>query len=211
MTDPNLARAVARAMTDPERQAFLLNWVTMNPRWQGANIADVLDELGNADAYLTLTEPIHASHAGEVPEPGLLYMASVAAAIAHNTLADPVSTFVFARAIIDRVRLDAAAWDASTPTQHSIEDAMDLLDASARRAGRRRGFRRFHLNRKDDATGISGTGIVAEGVQFSTGKVILGWTTRYRSVGQYDSMAEMVAIHGHDGRTAVEWVDEEGL
>lgn len=72
----------------------------------------------------------------------------------------------------------------------------------------RRGFRRFHLDRAEDVSGTSGTGVVAEGVLFSTGKAVLAWTTRYRSVAVYDSMAELERIHGHDGRTKVVWVDE---
>ena len=59
----------------------------------------------------------------------------------------------------------------------------------------------FALIRDVDASGVSGTGIVAEGVEFSNGKVVLCWVTRYRSVAVYDSMAEMMAVHGHDGST----------
>ncbi len=69
-------------------------------------------------------------------------------------------------------------------------------------------MRRFTLVRREDVSGVSGTGIVAEGIVFSTGKVVLAWVTQYRSVAVYDSLAELEAIHGHDGRTAVEWLDD---
>lgn len=76
------------------------------------------------------------------------------------------------------------------------------------RARARRDFRRFHLVRDEDVSTVSGTGVVAEGVQFSNQKVALNWTTRYTSTTVFDSLAVMVAIHGHEGRTRVEWIDD---
>ena len=72
-----------------------------------------------------------------------------------------------------------------------------------------RPFHRFLVVREEDVSGTSGTGIVAEGVLFSTGKAVIAWTTKYTSVAVYDSLAELEAIHGHEGRTTIEWVDEE--
>lgn len=72
-----------------------------------------------------------------------------------------------------------------------------------------RKFKRFHLNRIEDISGVSGTGIVAEGVVFSNNKVVITWTQSYHtSVSMYDSIADMEYIHGHEGRTAIEWIDE---
>jgi hypothetical protein len=65
--------------------------------------------------------------------------------------------------------------------------------------------RLFNLVRTEDISGVSGTGIVAEGAQFSTGKCVLSWVTKYRSVAVYDSLEELEAIHGHDGKTRVVW------
>ena len=67
-------------------------------------------------------------------------------------------------------------------------------------------MRAFVLNRIEDETGISGTGIVAEGVQFSNGKCALVWIPKYKSVAIYDSIDELVAVHGHNGKTRVEWI-----
>ena len=67
-------------------------------------------------------------------------------------------------------------------------------------------MRMFHLVRIEDVSGISGTGIVAEGVLFSTGKCVLAWVTEYQSVAVYDSIEELEAIHGHNGRTKIEWL-----
>lgn len=63
----------------------------------------------------------------------------------------------------------------------------------------------FVLNRKVDAGGVSGTGIVAEGCVFESGKVVLSWRTANTSLGIYDSIEIMTKIHGHDGKTEVVW------
>ena len=72
-------------------------------------------------------------------------------------------------------------------------------------------MRRFLLVRTEDVSGISGTGTVAEGIVFSTGRAVLQWVTRLRSLALYDSMEDVEAIHGHDGRTTVQWLDEQEL
>ena len=69
---------------------------------------------------------------------------------------------------------------------------------------------RFVLNRLKDASGISGTGIVAEGVQFSTGKCVLTWLVLVSSIVVYDSIEDLIAVHGHNGSTRVEWLDTKG-
>lgn len=63
----------------------------------------------------------------------------------------------------------------------------------------------FVLERLEDETGVSGTGIVAEGVLFSTGKIALTWLTRFRSTTIYDSMEDVMQIHGHGGKTRLVW------
>lgn len=68
-------------------------------------------------------------------------------------------------------------------------------------------MRRFHLRRIEDETGISGTGVVVEGIQFSDGTVAMRWLTSTTSTGIYSSMRDVLYIHGHEGRTVVEWLD----
>lgn len=63
----------------------------------------------------------------------------------------------------------------------------------------------FVLNRIEDETGISGVGIVAEGVQFSNGKCALSWLSEHTSVAIYDDIVVLEAIHGHDGKTIIRW------
>lgn len=61
----------------------------------------------------------------------------------------------------------------------------------------------FWLDRLIDETGISGTGIVAEGIQFSNGKCALSWLTKLSSVAIYDDIKTVEDIHGHDGKTVI--------
>jgi hypothetical protein len=66
---------------------------------------------------------------------------------------------------------------------------------------------RFVLNRTIDHSGISGTGIVAEGLECTDGTCIMRWLTNYRSTCVYDNRIALLAIHGHDGATTIEWID----
>lgn len=63
--------------------------------------------------------------------------------------------------------------------------------------------RAFDLVRDHDATGISGTGRVAEGVLFGDGRCVLRWCTATRSMAIYDTLADLIRIHGHNGATRV--------
>lgn len=72
-------------------------------------------------------------------------------------------------------------------------------------------MRIFHLVRKEDVSGVSGTGVVAEGVQLSNGKCVLNWLTRFTSVAIYDDIKTLIAIHEHGGKTEIKWFDEEWM
>jgi hypothetical protein len=65
------------------------------------------------------------------------------------------------------------------------------------------------LVRDEDMTGVSGTGIVAEGVEFTgdPGVVALRWLSDWpTSVVFHDRGIESVeAVHLHDGKTRIEW------
>lgn len=69
-------------------------------------------------------------------------------------------------------------------------------------------MRSFHLLRLEDESGVSGTGIVAEGVEFTNGKVVINWLTKHRSMTIYENIKEAEAIHGHGGKTKVVYHDE---
>ena len=67
-----------------------------------------------------------------------------------------------------------------------------------------RGMQLLKLVRKEDPSGTSGLGHVAEVVVFSSGACVLSWLTRPTSLGLYNSLEDMMLIHGHGGRTVVE-------
>jgi hypothetical protein len=76
-------------------------------------------------------------------------------------------------------------------------------------------MRRFHLHRRSDITGISGTGIVAEGIQFTDRTVVLRWLkSDWAGLARvkpttviHDDIESVIALHGHDGATQILWVD----
>ncbi len=69
-------------------------------------------------------------------------------------------------------------------------------------------MRRFYFDRQTDVSGMSGTGAVCEGVQFSDGSVVLRWLTSLSSTTLYRSIEDAIAIHGHQGATNLVWVDD---
>jgi hypothetical protein len=70
-------------------------------------------------------------------------------------------------------------------------------------------MRTFKLIRDDDVSGVSGTGVVAEGVEFTGGAVALRWLTDWpTSVVFHDRGIESVkVVHGHNGKTRIEWTE----
>ena len=71
-------------------------------------------------------------------------------------------------------------------------------------------MRVFRLWRERDPSGVSGTGLVAEGVQFSDGTCALRWLLELRSTAIYASLADVEAIHGHNGDTRIMMVADNG-
>lgn len=70
-------------------------------------------------------------------------------------------------------------------------------------------IRRFHLERKEDVHGVSGTGRVAEGVEFTNGVVAMSWRhTDFPSTTIFPNIHCVEGIHGHEGRTVVVWEDK---
>jgi hypothetical protein len=74
--------------------------------------------------------------------------------------------------------------------------------------------RRFWLVRDADVSGVSGTGIVAEGIRFSDDRIVLNWFFSanegmgHAGLAIYDNIADCLKIHGHGGATRIEWKDE---
>ena len=61
----------------------------------------------------------------------------------------------------------------------------------------------FYFYRKEDLTGVSGTGPVVEGVQFTNGWCAVRWLSTKTSLCFYQNLEEVKSIHGHDGRTEI--------
>jgi hypothetical protein len=75
-----------------------------------------------------------------------------------------------------------------------------------------RGLRTFAIYRDEDVSGVSGTGIVVEGVLFSTGVVVIHWLTPppRGSLNIFDSWEQFMAIHvgAHpENRSEIHWGD----
>lgn len=70
-------------------------------------------------------------------------------------------------------------------------------------------FRRFVLERTEDVSGVSGEGTVAQGIQFSDGEVAIRWIVGpHRSTVIWAQGVEgVIAVHGHDGRTTIRFID----
>jgi hypothetical protein len=73
----------------------------------------------------------------------------------------------------------------------------------------RRIMRRFVLQRDRDDTGVTGTGVVAEGVQLSDGRVVIRWLGAHSSIVFWDDIGSVLRVHGHKGATRLRWLDAD--
>lgn len=62
-------------------------------------------------------------------------------------------------------------------------------------------IRTFHFERVEDVNGVSGTGRVVEGV-------VVHWLSHTPSTNIYHNAKQVIAIHGHGGRTRIVWHDQ---
>ncbi len=65
--------------------------------------------------------------------------------------------------------------------------------------------RLFWLERTEDVSGVSGTGRIAEGVEWTNGMVTVSWLGTFHSIETVLNIHTIEAIHGHDGRTKIVW------
>ncbi len=66
-----------------------------------------------------------------------------------------------------------------------------------------------HILRHEDESGISGTGIVAEWIEYSDGEVVVHWLSHTPSTNHYRNFKQVDAIHGHGGRTELVTIWEQ--
>jgi hypothetical protein len=76
------------------------------------------------------------------------------------------------------------------------------------------GMRGFRMCRDSDASGVSGTGLVLEGIEFSTGVVVIHWLTPppRGSISVFDSLEQFLSIHVRphpDNGTVLDFDDGE--
>lgn len=67
--------------------------------------------------------------------------------------------------------------------------------------------RRFELVRHRDPSGVSGTGVVALGVEWSDKTVSMRWLGNGRAFANWNNIHDVIRIHGHNGATEVRWID----
>jgi hypothetical protein len=106
--------------------------------------------------------------------------------------------------------LDAARAEVATLTAERDRLRGDRIVSVV--MGHHRGAPRpFALYRRSDSTGISGTGVVAEGCAFNDGSAVLRWLSDWpTSVVFHDRGIEAIEkIHGHSGATQVVWMSDE--
>jgi hypothetical protein len=68
--------------------------------------------------------------------------------------------------------------------------------------------RTFTLVRDEDVTGVSGTGVIAHGVEFPDGTVVLRWVGEHASLTVWSSLDHAITVHGHGGRTRFVWATD---
>lgn len=68
----------------------------------------------------------------------------------------------------------------------------------------------FELHRDVDHSGLSGTGVVADGAVFPDGTTVLRWRETNNgdlrpTTAVFESVASVEATHGHGGSTRIVW------
>lgn len=61
----------------------------------------------------------------------------------------------------------------------------------------------FYLFRKEDASGVSGTGVVALGAQLPSGRCVLEFQSVNSSLIIFNNMHSLETVHGHEGKTQI--------
>ena len=62
-----------------------------------------------------------------------------------------------------------------------------------------RGIRTFTVARKNDETGVSGVGVIIEGVEYATGPVVVHWLfpPPRGGIAIFDSLGDFLKVHVH--------------
>lgn len=87
----------------------------------------------------------------------------------------------------------------------AAERSLDLLDGNP--CDYDEFPRRFRLERDTDVSGVSGTGVVADGVVWPDGSADVRWRGDRPSAVHWDRASHAEAIHGHGGATRFVYLD----
>lgn len=68
-------------------------------------------------------------------------------------------------------------------------------------------IKKFYLLRHEDINSNSGVGIVAVGVKLPSGKCIMEWLSNEITETIFESVEQIIRIHGHQGDTELVWDD----
>ena len=90
--------------------------------------------------------------------------------------------------------------DASLPSGLMVAITNDVKDYFTMAMSTNVSLNWFALDRQEDVTGISGTGIIAFALVLEHG-VLVFWDTGFQTMSWYPDMETVLNIHGHDGRT----------
>lgn len=71
------------------------------------------------------------------------------------------------------------------------------------------GSKTFVLKRHTDVSGVSGTGIVADGILWPDGMCTIHWRGQWPTDNTHLSIESVIHIHCHGGMTSIVYDDEE--
>lgn len=77
------------------------------------------------------------------------------------------------------------------------DDMQTLLETDTQPAT----MRVFNMVRHTDVSGVSGTGVVAQVIEFSNGRAVINWTRPPHATTVYLSLEDLLSVHSHGGST----------
>jgi hypothetical protein len=80
----------------------------------------------------------------------------------------------------------------------TLQNIQGQMEASLPRLG--------FLTRSEDVSGVSGTGRIATVVSFDDKCIVYWGCSSIHQVEIFDSVEDLISIHGHQGKTTVVWI-----
>ncbi|MEU1373014.1 hypothetical protein ABZ442_05030 [Streptomyces triculaminicus] len=102
----------------------------------------------------------------------------------------------------------AGAHELGHPTLDSARTSYEQHVAATHGPQPTRTSRTFVLQRDVDHSGVSGTGVVADGCLWPDGTATIRWRGPRPSTVHWQRLDDAIAVHGHGGATRIIWTDE---